>query len=283
MHIDTRRGPAIVFTFDRTDPTGAAGLQSDVLTAACLGCHPLSVATALSVQDTAGIVRIDALPATSIDEQARVLVADIVPDVFRIGYVAGEAQVDAIARCVAQAPAAPVVLAAPFALLDGPTRAALRLVLLRHVEVIVADAGGLVQLHRADDDPVMPTGADASDGANDIGTALERTFALGARHVLLTGEDRDADRSTATLHAANGVRELESHARLPRTFHGARDTLACALGALLANGLPLDAAASEALEFTWQALAHARTPGRGRHVPDRFFWARHASVATPTA
>jgi hydroxymethylpyrimidine/phosphomethylpyrimidine kinase len=282
MDIDTRSGPAIVLTFDRTDPTGAAGLQSDVLTAACLGCHPLSVATALSVQDTAGIVRIDALPAAAVDEQARVLLADLAPDVFRIGFVAGEAQVEAIARCVAQVPAAPVVLAAPFLLLDGPTRSALRLLLLPHVGVIVADAQGLVQLHRTDDDPAAAVDVDAADAAPDIRMALERTFALGARHVLLTGEDRTVDRITATLHAPGDMRDLESRPRLPRTFHGARDTLACALAALLANGLPLEAAAAEALEFTWQALAHARAPGRGRHVPDRFFWARHASVA-PTA
>ena len=41
-------------TFSATDPTGGAGLQADVLTLASLGCHPLSVTTAITVQDTSG-------------------------------------------------------------------------------------------------------------------------------------------------------------------------------------------------------------------------------------
>ena len=48
---------------------------------------------------------------------------------------------------------------------------------------------------------------------------------------------------------------------------------------MLANGLPLEDAVREAQEYTWQALAHATQPGRGRQLPDRFFWIRHLDRA----
>ena len=39
-------------TFAATDPTGGAGIQADILTLSSMGCHALSVVTAVTVQDT---------------------------------------------------------------------------------------------------------------------------------------------------------------------------------------------------------------------------------------
>ena len=56
MDIDTRRrAPPVVLTFAASDPSGGAGLQADLLTFASMGCHPLTVVTAITVQDTAGV------------------------------------------------------------------------------------------------------------------------------------------------------------------------------------------------------------------------------------
>ena len=40
--------PPIVLTFSAADPSGGTGIQADVLTLASMGCHPLSVITALT-------------------------------------------------------------------------------------------------------------------------------------------------------------------------------------------------------------------------------------------
>ena len=53
--------PPIVLAFAASDPSGGAGLQADILTLASMGCHPLSVVTALTVQDTAGVENIFAI------------------------------------------------------------------------------------------------------------------------------------------------------------------------------------------------------------------------------
>ncbi|HKC30718.1 MAG TPA: bifunctional hydroxymethylpyrimidine kinase/phosphomethylpyrimidine kinase, partial [Burkholderiales bacterium] len=55
--------PPIVLTFAASDPTGGAGLQADLLTLASMGCHPLSVVTALTMQDTRGVEGILAVEA----------------------------------------------------------------------------------------------------------------------------------------------------------------------------------------------------------------------------
>ena len=55
--------PPLVLSFAASDPTGGAGIQADLLTLASMGCHPLTVVTALTVQDTAGVDSILAIDA----------------------------------------------------------------------------------------------------------------------------------------------------------------------------------------------------------------------------
>ena len=47
--------PPIVMVFAASDPSGGAGLQADIMTLSSMGCHPLSVLTAMTVQDSAGV------------------------------------------------------------------------------------------------------------------------------------------------------------------------------------------------------------------------------------
>src|SRR5215510_4421819 len=49
------KSPPMVLAFAASDPTGGAGVQADLLTLAARGCHPLSVVTGLTVQDTHGV------------------------------------------------------------------------------------------------------------------------------------------------------------------------------------------------------------------------------------
>ena len=65
--------PPIVLAFAASDPSGGAGLQADLLTLASMGCHPLSVVTALTVQDTAGVENIFAIDSDWVADQARCL------------------------------------------------------------------------------------------------------------------------------------------------------------------------------------------------------------------
>ena len=57
--------------FAAADPTGGAGIQADMLTLAGMGCHALTVITALTVQDTAGVEDVLAVDADFVSEQAR--------------------------------------------------------------------------------------------------------------------------------------------------------------------------------------------------------------------
>src|SRR3954465_15349770 len=102
--------PPIVLTFAGSDPTGGAGLQADLLTLASMGCHPLSVVTALTVQDTHGVASLDPVDAGRVRMQAERLLADMRVAAFKLGVLGSAANVAAIARILADHPDVPVVL-----------------------------------------------------------------------------------------------------------------------------------------------------------------------------
>src|SRR5256885_8261578 len=85
--------PPIVLTFAASDPTGGAGLQADLLTLASMGCHPLSVVTALTVQDTHGVASLDPVDAICVREQARRVLADTRVAAIKLGLLGSAANV----------------------------------------------------------------------------------------------------------------------------------------------------------------------------------------------
>jgi hydroxymethylpyrimidine/phosphomethylpyrimidine kinase len=61
----------MVLVFAATDPSSGAGIQADILTLSSMGCHPLSVVTAVTVQDTMGVEDLFPIDAEWVAEQAR--------------------------------------------------------------------------------------------------------------------------------------------------------------------------------------------------------------------
>src|SRR4051795_12061055 len=102
--------PPIVLAFAATDPSGGAGLQADVLTLASMGCHPLSVVTAVTIQDTMGVEEIMALDAEWVADQARCVLEDMPVTVFKLGVLGSVEVIAAIAEVVSDYPEVPLVL-----------------------------------------------------------------------------------------------------------------------------------------------------------------------------
>src|SRR4249920_3172029 len=102
--------PPLVLTFAASDPSGGAGLQADLLTLASMGCHPLSVVTAITVQDTLGIEGVQVLDAEWVADQARCLLEDVPVDAFKIGVLGSVENIAAIAEIISDYPDVPLIL-----------------------------------------------------------------------------------------------------------------------------------------------------------------------------
>jgi hydroxymethylpyrimidine/phosphomethylpyrimidine kinase len=265
--------PPLVLTFAASDPSGGAGLQADLLTLASMGCHPLSVVTAITVQDTLGIEGVQALDAEWVADQARCLLEDMPVDAFKIGVLGSVENIAAIAEIVSDYPDVPLVLDPVLASGRGDELAtesmigAIRELLLPQTTILTPNTLEARRLVEADDD-------DAS-----LAACAHKLIELGAEYVLVTGTHEATPQVVNTLYGKDGVVRADAWTRLPGSYHGSGCTLASAIAAMLANGLELPEAVREAQDYTWHALRKAYRPGMGQFLPDRLFWAREETGA----
>ena len=261
--------PPIVLAFAATDPSGGAGLQADVMTLASMGCHPLSVVTAVTIQDTMGVEEVMALDAEWVADQARCVLEDMPVAAFKIGLLGSTENISAIAEVVSDYPEIPLVLDPVLAsgrgdeLVTDEMISALRELLIPQTTIITPNS---IEARRLVQD----------DGEEDVDLAecARRLLAMGCEYVLITGTHENTAEVVNTLYGQDGVVRTDSWDRLPGSYHGSGCTLASAIAATIANGLSISDAVKDAQEYTWQTLKSAFRPGMGQHIPDRLFWAR---------
>jgi hydroxymethylpyrimidine/phosphomethylpyrimidine kinase len=269
--------PPTVMTFAATDPSGGAGLQADILALASIGCHPLSVVTAVTVQDTVGVESVMALDADWINEQARTILEDVQVSAFKLGLLGSIENVAVIAEIVADYPDVPLLIDPILTsgrgdeLVNEEMQAAMCDLLFPQATLITPNSFEARRLAFYDDaDEIQHTTLDES--------AL-RLLEMGAEYVLITGTH---ERSTDVVNSlygssesgASGLIKAYHWERLAGSYHGSGCTLTSAIAACLAHGLSMEEAIQEAQEYTWQTLKNAFRPGMGQYIPDRFFWAR---------
>jgi hydroxymethylpyrimidine/phosphomethylpyrimidine kinase len=265
--------PPIVLTFAASDPSCGAGLQADLLTCASMGCHPLSVVTAITVQDTRGVEGVLALDAEWVADQARCLLEDMPVDAFKIGVLGSVESIAAVAEIIADYPDVPLVFDPVLTSGRGDEFAsdemidAIRELLLPHTTILTPNS---IEARRL---------ADAEDDDATLAVCAERLIEMGAQYVLITGTHEATPEVVNTLYAKDGIVRSDTWARLPGSYHGSGCTLASAIAAMLANGLDLPDAVREAQDYVWQTLKSAYRPGMGQFIPDRLFWAREDAAA----
>jgi len=244
----------MVLSFAASDPTGGAGLQADVLTAAARGCHALSVVTALTVQDTSGVERMVAVDSQLVRDQARRVLADIAVAAFKLGVLGSADNIRAIAEVLSDHAEVPLVV--------DPVLASGRGDPLASEDMIDALRSFIV--------PQSTILTPNSREARRLG-GVDELLALGCDYVLVTGADEADGEVVNTLYSRAGVVREDRWQRLPGSYHGSGCTLACAIAAAMAHGRELSAAVREAQHYTWQALAAGFRPGAGQLIPSRFF------------
>ncbi|MDE2387621.1 MAG: bifunctional hydroxymethylpyrimidine kinase/phosphomethylpyrimidine kinase [Betaproteobacteria bacterium] len=266
--------PPIVLSFAANDPSGGAGLQADLLTIASMGCHPLSVMTAITVQDTAGVDGVMPLDPEWVIDQARAVLEDMPVHAFKIGLLGSVEIIAAIAEVISDYPHIPLVMDPILTSGRGDELAneemidAMRELLLPQVTILTPNSLEARHLAQQDDDN--------SESKLDLSLCAQRLLNMGCEYVLITGTHENTAQVTNTLYAADGVVRTDHWERLENTYHGSGCTLASAIAASLANGLSISESILEAQDYTWHTLQAGFRPGMGQCIPNRLFWVQDA-------
>ena len=248
----------IVLCLSGHDPTGGAGIQADIETLRAHQCHPVTVITSLTAQDTYDVKQVFPQNPQQFLAQARLVMADLPPVVIKVGLLGSADIAEALAELLDEAGSVPVVLDPILAAGGGQALASQRLMQVM-VELIIPRATMIT--------PNTPE-ARRLTGRENPDECASVLRSMGCPHVLLTGTHEDGSDVVNRWYSAAGVIE-QCWPRLPESFHGSGCTLASALAAGLAKGLSMDESVAAAQRFTWEALSSGYALGKGQRLPLR--------------
>lgn len=246
----------VALTIAGSDSSGGAGIQADLKTFAALGVYGASVITALTAQNSKGVIAVHAAPPDVVAAQLDAVFSDLDVGAVKIGMLANAAIAEAVAAALVHHRARNVVLDPVMTastgtdLLHADAMVALR-GLIRHVRVLtpnLVEAAALLDVAMARDEAEMRAQA-------------QKLLALGAGAVLIKGGHAEGPESVDLLVEGEHCVRLAAPRVATQNTHGTGCTFASAIAAGLAKGLPLDAAAHEAKAYVSAAIAAAERLG----------------------
>ncbi len=255
---------ARALTIAGSDSGAGAGIQADLKTFAALGVYGLSALTAITAQNTQGVLAAQDLPPELVEAQIDAVLEDIGADAAKTGMLSSSAIIEVVARCVSRWDLRLVVDPVMVAkggdpLLQPEAITTLSTVLLPLAEVVTPN------LFEAE----VLTGQ-RIETLDDMRAAAQAIRALGPRHVVVKGGHRAAD-PVDVYFDGKRFAELRAERISTRHTHGTGCTFSAAIAAFMARGLPVDAAITGAKSYITQAIRHAPGLGSG-HGPVGHFW-----------
>lgn len=229
--------PPVALSIAGSDSGGGAGVQADLKAFAACGVHGTTAITAITAQNTVGVEAISVIPPETIIAQVHAVVGDIGVDAVKIGMLADEPTIAAVATALDQVGAVPIVVdpvmvsESGATLLEPEARRALIESILPRARVVTPNL------------PEARTLLGAGDEASveELGHAI---LDLGPGAVIVTGghttDGADTLITADALIAIGGPRHPDGAA------HGSGCTHSSALAAFLAQGFPLADAALRA-------------------------------------
>src|SRR5689334_981379 len=174
--------PPVALTIAGSDSGGGAGIQADLKTFAAHGVFGTSAITAVTAQNTRGVVAWQALSADLVTAQIEAVIGDLGTHAVKIGMLANAAIVEAVVAAVRgldlpQVVLDPVMIAkGGDRLLDTDAVAAMKSELLRVAHIVTPN---IPEAEVLADMPIR--------SVNDMYRAGERILRMGARVVLVKG------------------------------------------------------------------------------------------------
>src|ERR1700704_3398427 len=102
--------PPIVLTIAGFDPSSGAGITADLKTIAAHGCYGVTCITALTVQSTQGVFRVEPVSANLVVQTLSELAGDMEFAAIKVGMLGSAAVAEAVASFLSRRRAKNVVL-----------------------------------------------------------------------------------------------------------------------------------------------------------------------------
>lgn len=272
-----------VLTIAGSDCSGGAGIQADLKTMTAHGVYGMSVITAITVQNTTGVVESEPVLPEIVAGQIDAVCSDIPPDAVKTGMLFSEEIIDIVSYKIKQynlenVVADPVFVSTSGSQLLKPQAAkALKEKLLPLAKVItpnIPEAQALtgITINSKDDMVIAASELCKNSGTNVLVKGGHGT--AGADDLLYCTEETAMDIKVENKHdiiqiTGNGREIWFMHERIgTQNTHGTGCTLSSAIACNLASGMDIAVAIAAAKSYLTNALKAGLDIGHGNGPAD---------------
>jgi hydroxymethylpyrimidine/phosphomethylpyrimidine kinase len=257
--------PAVVLTIAGFDPSSGAGVTADIKTIAAHGCYGVGCITAMTVQSTAGVRRVEAVEAELVTETLEELAADIPIAAVRVGMLGSAKVVRAVAEFLGSRSGKAGKL--PNVVLDPILRSSSGAELLDAVgtRVLIERLIPLADVVTPNvDEAAALTGLKVTN-LEEMRGAAAKLHSMGVSAVVITGGHLEKAIDLLSFTTKNGVQEevFKAERQRSNSTHGTGCAFATAMACHLALGRGLAEAALLAKTYVAAAIAAGHPLGRG--------------------
>jgi hydroxymethylpyrimidine/phosphomethylpyrimidine kinase len=256
--------PPILLTIAGFDPSCGAGTAADLKTFAAHGCYGVAAITALTVQNSQGVLEVQNTPSATLRAQLEALAKDSEIAGVKIGMLGNRGNAAVVAEFLDAHKFAHVVCdpvmksSSGTELLDSAGVKFVAAELLKRASVVTPNVPEAEVL----------TGLAIKDLAG-MEAAARKLVEMGARAVIVKGGHME--RAVDVLFDGNELMPLAGDRPKEDVLHGTGCTFASAVAAQLALGRSLTEAAMLAKAYVTKAIEKAYAIGKGRAPLDHFY------------
>lgn len=260
--------PPVVLTIAGFDPSSGAGITADIKTIAAHECFGVSCITALTIQSTRGVRRVEGVDPKIIAETLQELVSDFAVEAVHIGMLGNERVVAVVADFLGQASTGKARL--PHVVLDPILKSSSGADLLdaAGTRLLIERLVPLAELVTPNLDEASVLTGMAVTNLDQMRAAAARLHSLGAANVVITGGDLGKGEKAIDLLSfttARGTQQevFKADRQRSNSTHGTGCAFATALACHLANGRGLPEAVLLSKAYVSAAIANAHPLGHG--------------------
>lgn len=253
----------VVLSIAGFDPSSGAGITADIKTIAAHGCYGVTCITAMTVQSTSGVRRVEALDPALVSDTLQELVSDVQIDAVRIGMLGAGKVARALADFLAGAKAKgltnivldPILRSSSGAdLLDSAGVKILKEKLLPLCDVVTPNI----------DEASVITGNSVRE-LEDMKAACTALHEMGASAVVITGGHLEKAIDLLSFRTDRGVEQeiFKADRQKSNSTHGTGCAFATALACHLAMDRGLAEATLLAKTYVTAAISNGQPLGKG--------------------
>jgi hydroxymethylpyrimidine/phosphomethylpyrimidine kinase len=245
-------------TIAGSDPTGGAGLQTDLKVFHAIGVYGLSAVSSLTAQSSCGVEGVMPVGGRFLKKQLDVLLADLRPDAAKTGMLYTEENIEIVVAMLRKYAVKNVVVDPVFLSTTGRRLASKGLPAVMKKRLLPLCDIVTPNLHEASVFAGIPV---RSKG--EMEEAARRIADYGAGAVVVTGGHLEG--TTLDVLYCGRFYYFRSEKK-PGEYHGTGCAFSAALAAFLALGHGMPEAVRRAKRFIGRALAKSFAPGRGMRL-----------------